>query len=68
MLEQLATLPASLGQAKALLVDTGFYSAGNVEACEARGIDPFIAVKRDPPCHNSCRLDRFQTSRAIREE
>ena len=47
MLKQLAVLPASLGQPKALVADTGFYSARNVDACEAQGIDPFIAVKRD---------------------
>lgn len=47
MHDQLATLPASLGQPKELVADTGFYSARNVEACEAHGIDPFIAVKRD---------------------
>ncbi len=47
MLKQLAALPASLGQLKALVADTGFYSARNVDACEAQGIDPFIAVKWD---------------------
>lgn len=47
MLDQLAALPTSLGQPKELVADTGFYSARNVEACAVRGIDPFIAVKRD---------------------
>lgn len=35
MLERLATLPASLGQPKAVVADTGLYSAKNVQACEA---------------------------------
>jgi transposase len=47
MLDQLAALPKSLGQAKHLLADTGFYSAKNAGACEVRGIEPLIAVKRD---------------------
>lgn len=47
ILEQLAALPKSLGEAKQLLADTGFYSAKNAGACEAHGIDPFMALKRD---------------------
>ena len=63
MLEQLATLPASLGHPKALLADTGFYRTGNVEACEAHGIDPFIAVKRDP--HHPAPHERFTEPAAL---
>lgn len=47
MLERLATRPASRAQPKSLVADSGFYSVRNVEACEAHGIDQFIAVKRD---------------------
>lgn len=47
ILEQVATLPASLGQVERVVADTGYFSARNVEACEAQGIDPFIAVKRE---------------------
>jgi hypothetical protein len=43
----LAALPKSLDQAKHLLADRGFYSAKNAGACEVRGIEPLIAVKRD---------------------
>ena len=57
MLEQLAALPASLGRPQALVADTGFYSAKNTDACEARGIAPFIAVKRDG--HHPAPQDRF---------
>ena len=63
MLEQLAALPASLGTPKELLADTGFYSAGNVEACEACGIDPFIAVKREQ--HHQAPQERFTEPGAL---
>ena len=66
MLEQLATLPDSLGQAKQLLADTGFYSARNAGACEARGIDPFIAVKQDE--HHPAPHERFTEPAALAAE
>ena len=47
MLEKLAALPDFLGQVKNLLGDTGYYSADNAATCEAHGIEPYIAVKRD---------------------
>jgi len=57
MLDRIAALPKVLGQAKRLLADTGYYSAGNVQACEAQGIEAFIAVNRDQ--HHPGPLDRF---------
>jgi len=63
MLEQLAALPASLGQPKALVADTGFYSAKNVSACEAHAIEPFIAVKRDE--HHPAPAERFTEPAAL---
>ena len=63
MLEQLATLPASLGEPKELVADTGFYSAKNVEACAAYGIDPFIAVKREQ--HHPAPTERFTEPGAL---
>ena len=63
MLAQLAALPASLGQPKELLADTGFYSAKNVEACEACSIDPFIAGKRDE--HHPAPQERFTEPAAL---
>ena len=63
MLDQLAALPASLGQPKELVADTGFYSARNVQACEAHGIDPFIAVKRD--AHHPAPAERFTEPTAL---
>jgi transposase len=47
MLDKLATLPADLGQPETLLADTGYFSAANVEACQAAGIAPLIAPGRE---------------------
>ena len=63
MLEQLAALPASLRQPKELLADTGFHSAKNIAACEAQGINPFIAVKRD--AHHPAPQARFTEPAAL---
>lgn len=63
MLDQLAALPTSLGPPKELVADTGFYSAKNVSACEARGIDPYIAVKRDE--HHLAPQERFTEPAAL---
>jgi hypothetical protein len=57
LLAQLTALPASLDRPKELLADTGHYSARNVEACQAQGIAPFIAVKRD--AHPPAPRERF---------
>jgi hypothetical protein len=63
MLQQLAGLPASLGQVERLLADTGFYSAKNSDACISRGIGPFIAVKRDE--HHPAPQERFSEPAAL---
>ena len=47
MLETLQTQAAVLGPIEALIADTGYCSEKNVEACEALGITPFIAVARE---------------------
>jgi hypothetical protein len=47
MLETLQTQTAQLGPIEALVADTGYCSEKNVEACEALGITPFIAVARE---------------------
>ncbi len=66
MLEQLGKLPASLGQVAHLLADTGFYSAKNSDACASRGIDPFIAVKRDE--HHPAPQERFSEPAALPDD
>jgi transposase len=48
MLNQIDTLPDELGKVDTLLADTGYFSAANVAACEAAGIDPLIAMGRQP--------------------
>jgi transposase len=46
-LKDLAALPESLGQVEALLADNGYYSEGNVMACEVAGVTPYIAMGRE---------------------
>jgi hypothetical protein len=42
----LASLPPQLGQVRAAALDNGFFSPTNIEACERRGIEPYIATGR----------------------
>src|SRR4029077_19376017 len=48
MLNQIHALPDELGEVDTLLADTGYFSAANVAACAAAGIDPLIAMGRQP--------------------
>lgn len=57
MLAELKAVPAALGQVKALLGDTGFYSEHNVDLCEQERIDSYLAVGRDP--HHPDLFSRF---------
>lgn len=57
LLAQLAPLSKSLGQVVRLLADTGYSSEKNVEACEAAGIEPLIALGREP--HHPGWRERF---------
>ena len=43
-----------------LLADTGYFSAANVEACEKAGIEPLIAMGRQP--HHPPLTERFETA------
>jgi transposase len=47
ILETLQEQAATSGQVEALIADTGYCSEKNIEACEAQGITPFIAVARE---------------------
>ena len=58
MLDKIESLPTELGEAETLLADTGYFSAGNVEACEKAGIDPLIAMGRQP--HHPPLEERFE--------
>ena len=44
----LDAIPAELGTPDAAAMDNGYFSAGNITACEARGIEPYIATGREP--------------------
>ena len=56
-LEAMAKLPPCLGKAQSLVADTGYFSAANVRACEAQGIEPSLSIRRET--HHLPLLDRF---------
>lgn len=58
MLDKIGALPEELGKTETLLADTGYFSAGNVESCAKAGIEPVIAMDRQP--HNSPLAERFE--------
>ncbi|WP_324731074.1 IS1182 family transposase [Pseudomonas paeninsulae] len=47
MLAELKALPESLGQVNVVLGDCGYNSESNIAACEAAGIEPYLAVARE---------------------
>jgi IS5 family transposase len=47
MLGKLQGLPEELNGTQELLADNGYFSEANVNACDAAGIAPLIALKRD---------------------
>ena len=57
-LENLAALPKELGSVTELIADSGYFSEGNVTACESKEITPYIAVDREH--HNQSLWDRFR--------
>ena len=65
MLGEIGALPETLGEAETLLADTGYFSAGNVEACEKAGIEPAIAMGRQP--HHPPLAERFEKAPAAPE-
>jgi transposase len=56
-LRNLARLPRELGTATELIADSGYFSEGNVKACESRQITPYIALGRQH--HNQSLTERF---------
>jgi hypothetical protein len=46
MVAKLAALPEALGKPETLLADNGYFSAANVAAATAAGIEPLIAMGR----------------------
>ena len=57
MLDKIEALPEGLGKVENLLADTGYFSAANVAACEKAGIEPLIAMGRQP--HHPPLAERF---------
>jgi transposase len=57
MLGKIAQLPAALGKVDELLADNGYFSEANVNACAAAGIEPVIAMGREP--HHPSLAERF---------
>ena len=57
MLGKLAALPAELGRPQTMLGDNGYFSAANVSACAAAGIEPLLALGRTP--HHPSLDERF---------
>jgi len=58
MLGKIGVLPESLGKVENLLADTGYFSASNVEACKQAGVEPVIAMCRQP--HHPPLSERFE--------
>jgi len=57
MLSKVAALPDEVGEVATLLADHGYFSAANVSACVAAGIEPLIAIGRQahyPPLGERC--------------
>src|SRR5271157_433655 len=57
MLSKLAALPEVLGAPQKMLGDNGYFSAANVAACAAAGIEPLLALGRAP--HHPSLDERF---------
>jgi transposase len=57
MLAKINALPENLGKADVMLGDNGYFSAANVTACLAAGIEPLLALGRDP--HHPSLSERF---------
>ena len=66
MLDKLEAVKPHAGACGTLLADTGYYSAGNVEACEKAGIEPIIATGRQP--HHPPLSERFEAEPETSEE
>ena len=53
----LDAIPPEIGPPDAGAMDNGYFSAANIQACEQRGIAPYIATGRDP--HHPSWRERF---------
>lgn len=62
-LEKLLQLPEELGRVHQLIADNGFFSETNINACEARDVDAFIAAGREE--HHLDVFERFSEPPAL---
>jgi transposase/IS5 family transposase len=46
-LENLAAVAEVIGKPEAVIADSGYFSAQNVETCQAHGVEPYIAAGRE---------------------
>jgi hypothetical protein len=60
MLDKIGALSDGLGKPECLLADTGYFSAANVAACDKAGIEPLIAMGRQP--HHLPLAERFEAA------
>ncbi|MDH3675691.1 MAG: transposase, partial [Anaerolineae bacterium] len=58
----LDAIPPEIGKPEAGTMDNGYFSATNIAACEARGIEPYIATGRQP--HQRSWQDYFKEQAA----
>ena len=65
MLDKLGALPDELGKAETLLADNGYFSEANVRPAWRRGIDPLIAMGRQP--HHPPLAERFAAAPPLPE-
>lgn len=56
-MHKIDALPSALGQVHTVLADTGYFSAANVQACDAHGIEPMLSMRRES--HHTPVLERF---------
>jgi transposase len=65
MVSKINALPEELGKTETLLGDSGYFSEANVEACQAAGIEPLLALARQP--HHPSLHERFAEAPAAPE-
>src|SRR5271156_1549518 len=58
MLEKIGALPEALGKVENLLAASGFFSARKVDVCKRAGVEPVIAMGRQP--HHPPLSERFE--------
>ena len=62
----LEAIPEEIGKPRSVSMDNGYFSEKNIEYCENRGIEPYIATGREP--HHKSWLDFFQQETSPKAE